>query len=205
MRYFVKMFSLLSFLALLSAHSVAAETSATTTAAPKQDARSEAPPRVEFQNSKGSFVIELYKDKAPISVANFLEYVEAGYYDNTIFHRVIPNFMVQGGGFTTDMAQKQTRAPIRNESSNGLKNRRGTLAMARTARPDSATSQFFINTVDNAYLDGRPGAPGYAVFGKIVEGMEVIDQMSQVRTGNSRGHSDVPVEPIIVKKAQLQQ
>ncbi len=205
MRNFMKMFSLFSFLMVLSTYSVAAETGAAPTAAPQPKAKSEAPPRVEFQTNQGNFVIELYKDKAPISVANFLEYVEAGFYDNTIFHRVIPNFMIQGGGFTVDMVQKQGRAPIRNESSNGLKNRRGTLAMARTSRPDSASSQFFINTVDNAYLDGRPGAPGYAVFGEIVQGMDVIDKLSQVRTGTSRGHGDVPVEPIIVKKAQLQQ
>jgi cyclophilin family peptidyl-prolyl cis-trans isomerase len=157
---------------------------------------------IRFETSLGDFTIELFDKEAPITVQNFLEYVDAGHFDGTVFHRVIPGFVVQGGGMTADMKQKPTRAPIRNEADNGLKNRRGTLSMARTNDPHSATSQFFINLVDNAFLDpGRSGA-GYAVFGCITEGMSVVDAMAKVKTGRRGMHDDVPVEPIVVKSAK---
>ena len=162
-------------------------------------------PMVEFDTTKGKMIIELYPDKAPVTVKNFLAYVDAGFYDDTIFHRVIPNFMIQGGGFTADMKQKPTNAPIKNEADNGLENLRGTLAMARTPDPDSATGQFFINSVDNDFLNFKSKTPqgwGYAVFGKVVEGLEVVDAISAVETGNRAGHGDVPIEPIVVNSAK---
>lgn len=156
---------------------------------------------VVIETSLGAIEVELDAANAPLTVANFLSYVDKSFYDGTIFHRVIPKFMIQGGGFTADMQQKKTMAPIRNEAGNGLKNRRGTIAMARTMVVDSATAQFFINTVDNAFLDFK--APtlqgyGYAVFGKVVSGMEVVDAISGVRTGYSNGMRDVPVEPVVI-------
>lgn len=160
-------------------------------------------PRVTLDTSKGKIVIELYPDKAPKSTANFLDYVKSHQYDGTIFHRVIPGFMVQGGGFTAGMQQKPTKDPIVNESSNGLSNERGTLAMARTSDPNSATAQFFINLVDNRNLDGHPGAAGYAVFGKVVEGMTVVDKIASVPTKTSGPFSDVPSEPITILKATV--
>ena len=162
-------------------------------------------PKVEFDTSKGIMVIELYPDKAPQTVQNFLAYVDAGFYDGTIFHRVIPNFMIQGGGFTADMNQKPTNAPIKNEADNGLQNQRGTLAMARTSDPDSATGQFFINSVDNDFLNFKSKTPqgwGYAVFGKVVEGLEVVDAISAVETGTRGMHRDVPLEPVVVNSAK---
>jgi len=157
-------------------------------------------PVVIIKTSKGQIKIELYPAKAPATVANFLYYVKKGFYDGTIFHRVIPGFMVQGGGMTPNMAQKPTRAPIKNEAANGLKNDRGTLAMARTNAPDSATCQFFINVVDNAFLNFTgPGNPGYAVFGKVTEGMDVADAIVKVPTRN-----DVPNEPIVIESVTLQ-
>jgi len=161
-----------------------------------------APPRVAFETSKGKIVIELYPDKAPKTVDNFLKYVKAGHYDGTIFHRVIPGFMVQGGGFTPDMKQKATRPPIPNEADNGLTNDRGTVAMARTSDPNSASSQFFVNVVDNGFLNFKAKTAqgwGYTVFGKVVEGMEVADAIAAVKTKAQ----DVPVEPIVVKKARV--
>jgi peptidyl-prolyl cis-trans isomerase A (cyclophilin A) len=156
---------------------------------------------IRFETSLGAFTIELFDKDAPITVQNFLEYVDAGHFDGTVFHRVIPGFVVQGGGMGEDMRQKPTRAPIRNEAANGVKNRRGTLSMARTNDPHSATSQFFINLVDNSSLDpGRNGA-GYAVFGCVTAGMDVIDAMAKVKTGNRGMHGDVPVEPIKVISA----
>jgi cyclophilin family peptidyl-prolyl cis-trans isomerase len=152
-------------------------------------------PRVALETSKGTIVLELYPDKAPKSVANFLKYVKAGHYNGTIFHRVIPRFMIQGGGFTPNMAEKPTQAPIRNEADNGLGNDRGTLAMARTSDPNSATAQFYINVVDNAALNHTPSNPGYAVFGKVVEGMDVADAIAAVKTKAQ----DVPVEPVVIK------
>lgn len=162
-------------------------------------------PRVRFETSKGAFVIELEQAKAPITVGNFLEYVKSGYYDGTIFHRVIPGFMVQGGGFTADMQQKPAREPIVNESANGLANKRGTIAMARTADPNSASSQFFINLVDNGFLDkasARDGV-GYCVFGKVVEGMPVLDAIAAVPTGNVGANQNVPLQPVVIKKASV--
>jgi peptidyl-prolyl cis-trans isomerase B (cyclophilin B) len=149
-------------------------------------------------------VLELYADKAPETVKNFLAYVDAGYYNNTIFHRVIPNFMIQGGGFTADMQKKQTRAPIRNEADNGLPNQRGTIAMARTPDPHSASAQFFINTKDNDFLNhsGKTAQGwGYAVFGHVVEGMQVVDGISKVRTVTRGRFRDVPAESVIISRA----
>ena len=162
--------------------------------------------KVKLATTMGDIVVELDAAKAPKTVDNFVQYVKAGHYDGTVFHRVIPNFMVQGGGFTPDMAQKATRAPIPLESRNGLSNVRGTLAMARTAVPDSATAQFFINVVDNAFLDqpnSRDGA-GYAVFGKVVAGMDVVDKIRAVPTGNRGPHQNVPLQPVVITKATLE-
>ena len=163
-------------------------------------------PRVLMKTSDGDIVIELYAEKSPVTVANFLSYVDAGYYDGTVFHRVISNFMIQGGGFTTEMKEKPTRDPIVNESSNKLHNTRGTLAMARTSDPNSATAQFFINQRSNLRLDWTPGNEGYAVFGEVVDGMQVVDIIALTETGaasveTSRGPAvfqDVPVKPIVV-------
>jgi peptidyl-prolyl cis-trans isomerase A (cyclophilin A) len=164
-------------------------------------------PVVAFKTSKGTIRIELDEASAPVTVKNFLTYVEAGHYDGTIFHRVIPNFMVQGGGFTPDMRQKPTRAPIQNESSNGLTNDRGTVAMARTAAPNSASSQFFINVKDNGFLNRSQAQDGvgYAVFGKVIEGMDVVDDMAAVPRGNRGPHGDVPITPITVESATVEQ
>lgn len=161
-------------------------------------------PRVEMQTSLGRIVIELDDAKAPATVKNFVAYVNEGFYNGTVFHRVIPNFMIQGGGFTADMAQKPTKAPIQNEAKNGLKNARGTIAMARTQDPHSATAQFFINHIDNAMLDypSRDGW-GYAVFGKVTEGMDVVDKIAQVKTGNRGGHQNVPAEPVVIQSAKI--
>lgn len=157
---------------------------------------------IRFETTLGSFTVELFEKEAPISAQNFLDYADAGHFDGTVFHRVIPGFVVQGGGLSADMKQRSTRAPIRNEADNGLKNRRGTLSMARTSDPHSATSQFFINLVDNTALDPGRGGAGYAVFGHVVEGMDVVDKMAAAKTGNKGGHQDVPVTPIEVKSAR---
>jgi cyclophilin family peptidyl-prolyl cis-trans isomerase len=157
---------------------------------------------IRFETTLGSFTVELFEKEAPISTANFVEYVDAGHFDGTVFHRVIPGFVIQGGGLTADMRQKHTRAPIRNEADNGLKNRRGTLSMARTNDPHSATSQFFVNLVDNAFLDPGRGGAGYAVFGTVVEGMDVVDKIAAVKTGSKGGHQDVPLTPIEVRTAK---
>jgi len=157
---------------------------------------------IEFKTTQGDFTIELFTDEAPISSENFQAYVDAGFFDGTIFHRVIPGFVLQGGGFTADMQQKKTNAPIKNEATNGLKNKRGTLSMARTNDIHSATSQFFINLVDNDFLDNKPGSYGYAVFGKVVSGMDVIDAIAKTKTGRHGHHDDVPVEPIVVHSAK---
>lgn len=158
-------------------------------------------PTVIIETNKGTMEAELWLDKAPITVQNFLTYASEKYYDNTIFHRVIPHFMIQGGGFTPDMKEKTTHAAIKNEASPELKNTKGTLAMARTQVVDSATSQFFINHVDNDFLDQRGKTPqnfGYAVFGKITKGMDVVETIAKVPTGNSGYHQDVPKEPVII-------
>ena len=157
---------------------------------------------VVFSTNQGDITIELYADKAPITVKNFLAYVDEGFFTDTIFHRVIPNFMIQGGGFTKDMKQKPTKAPIKNEADNGLRNSRGTLAMARTSVVDSATGQFFINLVDNSFLDNGVRDFGYAVFGKVVGGMDVVDKIGAVKTTTAAGNQNVPVEPIIVISAK---
>jgi cyclophilin family peptidyl-prolyl cis-trans isomerase len=162
-------------------------------------------PRVDLETSQGRIVIELYRDKAPKTVDNFLQYVKSGHYDGTIFHRVIDGFMVQGGGFSADMSQKPTKASIQNEADNGLRNERGTLAMARTQDPNSASAQFFINLTDNEFLNHKGKTAqgwGYAVFGKVVEGMEVVDKIAKVPTGNKGGHQNVPTQPITVTKAR---
>jgi len=156
---------------------------------------------ITFSTSLGDITIELFPDKAPVTVENFLAYVDAGHFVGTIFHRVIPGFMIQGGGFDADMSQKPTRDPIKNEADNGLKNERGTLSMARTSDVDSATCQFFINVNDNGVLDHGEHDFGYAVFARVTEGMEVVDKIVAVATGNRGGHSDVPVEPVVVEKA----
>lgn len=163
------------------------------------------PVKVKLTTSMGAITVELNKEKAPISVENFVKYVESGHYNGTIFHRVMDNFMVQGGGFTKDMQQKPTNAPIKNESTNGLKNDIYTLAMARTGVRDSATSQFFINVKNNDFLNfsgEHPQGWGYAVFGKVIEGTEVVDKMKAVATGNKGMHQNVPNEPIVIEKAE---
>ncbi len=159
---------------------------------------------VKFTTNYGEILLELDEARAPISVANFEQYVREGHYDGTLFHRVIDGFMIQGGGLDTHFAEKPTRAPIENEAKNGLKNLRGTIAMARTSDPHSATAQFFINVADNDFLD-YPGQDGwgYAVFGKVVKGMEVVDRIKEVATGNHRGHQNVPLEPVILEKAEI--
>ena len=159
---------------------------------------------VKLVTSAGTVTLELYPDKAPVTVANFLRYVDDGYYKGTIFHRVIRNFMIQGGGFDEKMAKKTTYAPIRNEAANALKNDRGTIAMARTSVPDSATAQFFINTVDNAPLNFRDPSDsgiGYCVFGRVVEGMDIVDAIQSAPTGVRAGMRDVPVTDVVIKEA----
>lgn len=158
-------------------------------------------PHVLLTTSLGEIELELDDAKAPVTVANFLGYVDAGYYNGTVFHRVIPNFMIQGGGFTADMQQKETRAPIQNEADNGLTNERGSIAMARTNDPDSATSQFFINHKDNDFLNRSGSGAGYAVFGKVVRGLDVLDKIAQVPTGNRGMHQNVPREPVLIQAA----
>ena len=162
--------------------------------------------KVRLDTSMGEIVMQLDAAKAPKSVANFLEYAKAGHFDGTIFHRVIPNFMIQGGGFDAEMNQKPVRAPIPLESKNGLTNLRGSVAMARTNVPDSATAQFFINLKDNAFLDSAnsPDGTGYAVFGKVVSGMDVVDKIWAVPTGNKGPHQNVPVTPVMIRKASVE-
>ena len=159
---------------------------------------------VKMTTSKGDLRIELDDAKAPVSVANFLAYVNKGFYDGTVFHRVIPNFMIQGGGFEAGMTQKETDAPIQNEAKNGLKNDKYTLAMARTSAPHSASSQFFINTASNGFLNNAEAQDGwgYAVFGKVVEGQSVVDQISGVKTGRKSFHENVPLEDVLIVKAE---
>lgn len=169
-------------------------------------AQSPAAPRVTLATSLGSIVLELDAEKAPVTVANFIQYVQDGHYDGTVFHRVIPNFMIQGGGFTANMQQKPTRAPIALESRNGLRNTTGTIAMARTNVPDSATSQFFLNVKDNDFLDranSRDGH-GYAVFGRVVSGMDVVERIRSAPTTRRGMQADVPVTPITIIKATLE-
>jgi peptidyl-prolyl cis-trans isomerase B (cyclophilin B) len=164
------------------------------------------PKQVRLETSAGTVLIELDTERAPLSAANFLQYVKAGHYDGTVFHRVIRGFMVQGGGFDSSMKQKPTQAAIRNEANNGLKNQRYTLAMARTSDPHSATAQFFINTVDNGFLDFKAENVqgwGYAVFGRVVEGTDVVDRIEGVKTGRKGMHDDVPLDDVVIERAVL--
>ncbi|MGB0847995.1 MAG: peptidylprolyl isomerase [Thiolinea sp.] len=163
-------------------------------------------PKVLIETSKGNITIELDAKNAPVTTENFMAYVKDGFYDGTIFHRVIPGFMVQGGGMNPDMSEKQTKAPIQNEANNGLANDRGTLAMARTNAPHSASSQFFINVSDNTFLNFKSESAqgwGYAVFGKVTEGMDIVDAIVGVKTGNHGMHQDVPVEPVVMNKVSV--
>jgi peptidyl-prolyl cis-trans isomerase A (cyclophilin A) len=157
---------------------------------------------VRFETTLGDFAIELYEKDAPVTVANFLKYIDDGFFDGTIFHRIVPGFVIQGGGFTEDMTQKSTQPSIKNEADNGLKNERGTLSMARTNDVNSATSQFFVNLKDNDFLDHKRGNFGYAVFARVTEGMDVIDKIAAVETGRRRGFDDVPVEAVIMKRVR---
>ena len=165
-----------------------------------------ADPQVEIKTNQGTIRLELYPAKAPQTVENFLQYVKDGHYNGTIFHRVIKNFMIQGGGMEPGMNQKPCKAPVENEAANGLKNKRGSIAMARTNDPHSATAQFFINTVDNDFLDFKSPSGqgwGYCVFGEVVEGMDVVDKIRAVKTGNKGFHQDVPAEDVIIEKAEI--
>ncbi len=165
------------------------------------DAKKAKAPKVEIKTSMGLIVVKLYPKKAPISVKNFLQYVEDGFFEGTIFHRVIDGFMIQGGGLTPDMKKKKTRPPIKLEAGNGLSNKRGFLAMARTGDPNSATAQFFINLVDNARLDSYGG--GYAVFGKVTKGMDIVDKIKSAKTGTKEGRPNVPLEPIFIESVTV--
>ncbi len=189
-----------SFLVSVGVSAVSAQSTVKAPAQGKKTAMSEAV-HVIISTSMGDIEVELDGAKAPISTENFLAYVDDNFYDGTIFHRVIPNFMIQGGGMNPDMSQKTTKAQIKNEAANGLKNSRGTLAMARTNVPDSASSQFFINHADNAFLDFRDPSPqgiGYAVFGKVTAGMDVVDKIAAVKTTRSGPHADVPETPVMI-------
>jgi peptidyl-prolyl cis-trans isomerase A (cyclophilin A)/peptidyl-prolyl cis-trans isomerase B (cyclophilin B) len=162
--------------------------------------------QVLFETNQGNFSVEVYADKAPKTVENFLQYVKDGFYTNTIFHRVIGRFMIQGGGFDRELTEKPTRAPVVNEAGNGLVNQTGTIAMARTQDPNSATAQFFVNVADNQFLDyssPEPDRIGYCVFGKVVSGMDVVFKISNLPTGNQRGFSDVPIRSVIIKRATI--
>ncbi len=157
---------------------------------------------IRFETSHGAFTVELLAKEAPVTVENFLKYVDDGFFDGTIFHRIVPGFVIQGGGLTADFANKKTRAPIRNEAKNGLKNTRGSLSMARTSDVNSATSQFFVNLSDNGFLDHGPRDYGYAVFGRVTDGMEVIDQIARVGTGTRKGYQDAPLEDVVIVSAR---
>jgi peptidyl-prolyl cis-trans isomerase A (cyclophilin A) len=157
---------------------------------------------IRFETSLGDFTIEFYEKEAPESVANFMRYIDDGFFDGTIFHRIVPGFVIQGGGFTEDLSQKRTKPAVKNEADNGLKNSRGTLSMARTNDINSATSQFFVNLKDNDFLDHSRGNFGYAVFARVTQGMEVIDKIAAVETGRKRGFDDVPLEAVIMKSVR---
>jgi cyclophilin family peptidyl-prolyl cis-trans isomerase len=178
---------------------VAAVTASSENAASGQDKKN---PVVIMDTSHGKIVVELFEDKAPVTVKNFLGYVDDKHYDGTIFHRVIPTFMIQGGGMEPGLKEKRTKAPIVNEAGNGVANERGTLAMARTDNPDSATAQFFINVKDNPFLNRSGDSAGYAVFGKVIDGMDVVDKIKQVETGRQGGHKDVPVKDVVIRSVR---
>ena len=171
---------------------------------PKEVKKMSATVKATLKTSLGTIVIELDKEKAPLSVENFVAYAKSGHYDKTIFHRVINGFMVQGGGFNEKMEQKPTKSPIKNEGANGLKNDKGTLAMARTSDPNSATAQFFINLVNNDFLNYGAGNPGYAVFGRVTEGMSVVEEMAKVKTGNINMMGDVPTKPLVIESVTVE-
>jgi len=154
---------------------------------------------IRFETTLGDFTVELFEKEAPETVVNFLSYIDSGFFDGTIFHRIVPGFVIQGGGFTEDMSQKRTQPPIKNEANNGLKNLRGSLSMARTNDINSATSQFFVNLKDNDFLDHKPGNFGYAVFARVTQGMDVVDKIAAVATGRRRGFEDVPTEAVVMK------
>jgi peptidyl-prolyl cis-trans isomerase B (cyclophilin B) len=162
-------------------------------------------PVVVIDTSMGAIKVELYQDKAPVTVKNFLQYVDEKHYDNTVFHRVISNFMIQGGGFEPGLKEKKTHDAIKNESSNGISNERGTIAMARTNQPDSATAQFFINVKDNDFLDKAKARDkvGYCVFGKVIEGMDVVDKIKEVKTQSVKGNEDVPIDDVVIKSVRV--
>jgi len=157
---------------------------------------------VRFETSHGAFTVELFPQQAPLTVENFLRYVDDGHFDGTIFHRIVPGFVIQGGGLTADFGNKKTRAPISNEAKNGLKNTRGSLSMARTSDINSATSQFFVNLKDNAFLDHGPRDYGYAVFARVTEGLETIDKIAAVTTGRRKGYTDAPLEDVVIVSAR---
>lgn len=157
---------------------------------------------IRFETSHGAFTVELFPQEAPVTVENFLKYVDDGFFDGTIFHRIVPGFVIQGGGLTADFANKKTRAPIRNEAQNGLKNTRGSLSMARTSDVNSATSQFFVNLKDNGFLDHGPRDFGYAVFGRVTDGLEVIDRIASLSTGTRKGYQDAPLEDVVIVSAR---
>jgi cyclophilin family peptidyl-prolyl cis-trans isomerase len=157
---------------------------------------------VRFETSQGGFTVELYPAEAPQTVENFLRYVDESFFDGTVFHRIVKGFVIQGGGLTADLRQKRTHEPVQNEAANGLKNLRGTLSMARTEDIHSATSQFFVNLSDNDFLDHRPGRYGYAVFGRVMSGMDVIDRIASLSTGRRKGHDDVPLEDVVITSAR---
>lgn len=194
MRYLLRSITLL--ITLSCAFLVQAEEAPVTTSTAAEK------PQVVMQTSMGKMVLTLFPEKAPITVANFLAYVDEGFYDNTVFHRVIPGFVIQGGGFDASMRKKSTNAPIANESNNGLANRRGTLSMARLPEPNSATTQFFINLENNASLNASFNKPGYAVFAEVTEGLPIIDMISRVRTGTVKQHQNVPLDPILILSVQ---
>jgi len=171
----------------------------------EKEVQEEASEIAVLETSMGVIEIELDREKAPVTVRNFVRYVERGFFDGTAFHRVIPGFMVQGGGFMPDGTQKETRDPIKLEAGNGLKNDRGTVAMARTSDPDSATSQFFINLVDNDFLNSAPGNRGYAVFGKVISGMDVVDEIAAVSTESRGSYDDWPVEDVVIERAFIKE
>ena len=157
---------------------------------------------IRFETSHGPFTVELFPKEAPATVENFLRYVDERFFDGTVFHRIVPGFVLQGGGLTADLRSKQTRAPVKNEAKNGLKNARGTLSMARTSEIDSATSQFFVNLSDNEFLDHGPRDYGYAVFGRVTDGMDVIDKIARVSTGKRSGYQDAPLEDVVIVSAR---
>jgi cyclophilin family peptidyl-prolyl cis-trans isomerase len=157
---------------------------------------------IRFETTHGNFTVELFDKDAPLTVANFYAYVDSGFFDGTIFQRIVPGFVIQGGGLGAEFDQKQTKPPVKNEGDNGLRNERGTLSMARTDAPHSATSQFFVNLADNEFLDHKPGRHGYAVFGRVVDGIEVIDKIAAVKTGRRKGYTDAPLEDVIITSAR---